>query len=102
MTAWPNSSLPWLAKFVAYPSGGLAKLVAFVRLGCAGAPRIRWWPCPAERQQEQSLNEKILDLGPTIQSKPDFCPICDGRRIIKRGLRKNYFRRLQIYSCKDC
>ena len=41
-------------------------------------------------------------LGPTIQSKPDFCPTCDGRRIIKRGLRKNCFRRLQIYSCKDC
>jgi len=30
MTAWPNSSLTWPAKFVAYPSGGLAKLVAFV------------------------------------------------------------------------
>jgi transposase-like protein len=36
------------------------------------------------------------------RSKPDFCPTCDGRRIIKRGLRKNCFRRLQIYSCKDC
>jgi transposase-like protein len=41
-------------------------------------------------------------LGPTIQSKPDFCPTCDGRRIIKRGQRKNCFRRLQIYWCKDC
>jgi transposase-like protein len=41
-------------------------------------------------------------LGPTIQSKPNFCPFCDGRRIIKRGLRKNSFRRLQIYWCKDC
>ena len=30
MTAWPNSSLTWPAKFVAYPSGGVAKLVAFV------------------------------------------------------------------------
>ena len=46
--------------------------------------------------------KRSWSLGPTIQSKPDFCPICDGRRIIKRGLRKNYFRRLQIYSCKDC
>ena len=41
-------------------------------------------------------------LGPTIQSKPDFCPTCDGRHIIKRGLRKNSFRHLQIYWCKDC
>ncbi len=40
--------------------------------------------------------------GPTIQSKPDFCPVCDGRRIIKRGLRKNNFRQLQIYWCRDC
>jgi len=44
--------------------------------------------------------KRSLSLGPTIQSKPDFCPTCDGRRIIKRGLRKNCFRRLQIYSCK--
>jgi hypothetical protein len=41
-------------------------------------------------------------LGPTIQSRPDFCPVCDGRRIIKRGLRKNSLRHLQIYWCKDC
>ena len=41
-------------------------------------------------------------LGPTIQSKPDCCPTCDGRHIIKRGLRKNNFRHLQIYWCKDC
>lgn len=41
-------------------------------------------------------------LGPTIQSKLDFCPFCDGRRIVKRGLRKNSLRELQIYSCKDC
>jgi transposase-like protein len=41
-------------------------------------------------------------LGATIQSKPDFCPFCDGRRIIKRGLRKNSFRQLQIYFCRDC
>jgi transposase-like protein len=41
-------------------------------------------------------------LGPTIQSKPDFCPACDGRDIIKRGSRKNSFRHLQIYWCKDC
>jgi transposase-like protein len=41
-------------------------------------------------------------LGSTIQSKPDFCPLCDGRRIIKRGMRKNSFRQLQIYFCRDC
>lgn len=46
--------------------------------------------------------KRARSLGPTIQSKPDSCPTCDGRRIIKRGLRKNCFRRLQIYSCKDC
>lgn len=41
-------------------------------------------------------------LGPTIQARPDFCPTCDRRRIIKRGLRKNSLRQLQIYWCKDC
>jgi hypothetical protein len=41
-------------------------------------------------------------LGPTIQSRPDFRPAYDGRWIIKRGLRKNSFRHLQIYWCKDC
>ncbi len=41
-------------------------------------------------------------LGPTIQAKPDLCPFCDSRRIIKRGLRKNSLRQLQIYLCKDC
>jgi len=41
-------------------------------------------------------------LGPTIQSKPSCCPACDGRCVIKRGLRKNCFRQLQIYFCKDC
>lgn len=37
-----------------------------------------------------------------IQSKPRFCPYCDGRNIIKKGLRKNSNRQLQIYRCKDC
>jgi len=46
--------------------------------------------------------KKSPSLGPTIQSKPACCPACDGRRIIKRGLRKNCFRQLQIYCCKDC
>jgi hypothetical protein len=46
--------------------------------------------------------KRARSLGPTIQSKPDFCPTCDGRRIIKRGLRKNSFRQLQIYFCRDC
>lgn len=44
----------------------------------------------------------VLTLGPTIQSRPDCCPSCDGRRIIKRGLRKNSLRQLQIYWCRDC
>lgn len=43
-----------------------------------------------------------LPTGSTIQSKPDFCPACDGRRIVRDGLRKNTFRHLQIYWCKDC
>jgi hypothetical protein len=30
-------------------------------------------------------------LGPTIQSKPDFCPLCDGRRIIKARLAQEQF-----------
>ena len=48
------------------------------------------------------LVKRRAPLGTTIQSKPDFCPVCDGRRIVKRGLRKNSFRQLQIYWCKDC
>jgi transposase-like protein len=48
------------------------------------------------------LGKRTAPLGPTIQAKPNFCPSCDGRRIIKRGLRKNSFRHLQIYLCKDC
>jgi transposase-like protein len=48
------------------------------------------------------LRKRRPALGPTIQSKLNFCPVCDGRRIIKRGLRKNSFRQLQIYWCKDC
>ncbi len=43
-----------------------------------------------------------LPLGPTIQAKLDFCPACDGRQIIKRGLRKNNYRHLQTYFCRDC
>lgn len=46
--------------------------------------------------------KKRPPVGLTIQAKPDFCPFCDGRRIVKRGLRKNSFRQLQIYFCKDC
>jgi transposase-like protein len=48
------------------------------------------------------LTRRRLPQGATIQSKPDFCPACDGRRIIKRGLRKNSLRHLQIYFCKVC
>jgi transposase-like protein len=40
--------------------------------------------------------------GTVIQSRPNFCPFCDGRQIIKRGVRKNCLRQLQIYWCKDC
>lgn len=40
--------------------------------------------------------------GPVIQSKPEACPFCDGRQIMKRGLRKNTYRKLQLYRCGDC
>jgi hypothetical protein len=26
--------------------------------------------------------KRSLSLGPTIQSRPDFCPACDGRRLM--------------------
>jgi len=28
--------------------------------------------------------------------------MCDSRDIVKRGLRKNTFRHLQVYQCKHC
>jgi transposase-like protein len=49
----------------------------------------------------RSLNNHAIP-GSVIQAKPDYCPYCDGRAIVKRGLRKNSYRHLQIYSCKDC
>jgi len=48
------------------------------------------------------MTSRPLPLDLMIQSKPSFCPQCDGRRLIKRGLRRNSFRYLQIYLCKDC
>lgn len=45
---------------------------------------------------------RLPALGPTIQAKPDCCPVCDGRRIVKNGVRKNSRRQIQIYWCKDC
>jgi transposase-like protein len=50
----------------------------------------------------QSSITKQPAPGSVIQAKPDFCPYCDGREIIKRGLRKNSLRQLQIYWCRDC
>lgn len=41
-------------------------------------------------------------LGSTVQSKPACCPLCDSREIIKRGVRKNSLRHLQVYFCKEC
>lgn len=40
--------------------------------------------------------------GSVIQAKAEFCPHCDGREIVKRGVRKNSYRHLQIYFCKHC
>jgi transposase-like protein len=45
---------------------------------------------------------RLPAIGPTIQAKPAWCPTCDGRRIVKNGLRKNSKRHIQIYWCKDC
>jgi transposase-like protein len=49
-----------------------------------------------------SFLSKDAVMGTTIQSKTDFCPFCDSRQIVKRGLRKNSHRHLQIYRCRDC
>jgi competence CoiA-like predicted nuclease len=40
--------------------------------------------------------KKRAALGTTIQSKPEFCPKCDGRHLIKHGLWKNTHRQLQV------
>src|ERR1700722_18879852 len=45
---------------------------------------------------------RLPALGATIQAKPNCCPTCDGRQIVKNGLRKNSRRQIQIYWCKDC
>jgi transposase-like protein len=71
----------------------LAKLIAFLVFALRST--LSGVPVPTKKRA-------ALPVGPTIQSKPDFCPFCDGRRIIKRGLRKNSFRHLQIYWCRDC
>jgi transposase-like protein len=66
------------------------------------AKLIARWPRLRYTLPVTDLMKRPLPQGPTIQAKPDFCPACDGRRIIKRGLRKNSLRHLQIYFCKDC
>jgi len=45
---------------------------------------------------------RLPALGSIVQAKPDCCPTCDGRQIVKNGLRKNSLRQIQIYWCKDC
>lgn len=37
-----------------------------------------------------------------INAKVTFCSFCDSREIIKKGLRKNIYRRIQLYFCKSC
>ena len=37
-----------------------------------------------------------------ISAKPACCPHCDSRAVVKRGLRRNSYRQLQVYSCRDC
>lgn len=49
------------------------------------------------------MSRRFLQIpGSVIQAKPACCPYCDGRQIVKRGLRKNSYRQLQVYFCKDC
>jgi hypothetical protein len=57
---------------------------------------------PRSIQGSGHVMKRPLSVGLTIQLRPDSCPSCDSRRIIKRGLRKNSLRHLQIYCCKDC
>jgi hypothetical protein len=45
-----------------------------------------------------SSMKRSPSLGRTIQSKPNFCPACDGPEIIKRGLRRNSLRQLRLYT----
>jgi transposase-like protein len=61
----------------------------------AGLGRL-WGVAPMPKKRSS------LPLGPTIQAKPEACPACDGHRVVKDGLRKNSFRQLQVYWCKDC
>jgi transposase-like protein len=37
-----------------------------------------------------------------IQTKPTCCPYCDSRFIVKKGVRKNTTRQLQLYRCTAC
>ena len=37
-----------------------------------------------------------------IEFKPDSCPHCESRNIIKRGIRKTKFGKIQRYFCKVC
>ena len=46
--------------------------------------------------------ERFSKLTVTIQARPNHCPRCDSRWIIKKGLRKNRYRQLQLYLCRDC
>ncbi len=37
-----------------------------------------------------------------IQAKIRSCPYCDSRNLIKKGVRKNHTRALQVYRCLNC
>jgi transposase-like protein len=38
----------------------------------------------------------------TIPYKPSFCPHCHSHTLIKKGSRKNLYRRIPLYFCKSC
>lgn len=38
----------------------------------------------------------------TPPAKPTFCPHCHSNKIIRKGTRKNQFRLVPLYFCKDC
>ena len=56
------------------------------------------------RYQYSSPESKPLSFSKTIinRMKGLFCPHCDSKAIVKKGVRKNIYQELQLYHCKSC
>ena len=84
----------------------LASLTVLAKVVARGTGEIHcFWGAArtiAYTEYRKAPMKRSPTIGPTIQARPDVCPSYDGRQIIKRGLRRNSFRQLQIYWCKDC